>query len=267
MAFVQPLQRVFDHLLDAVLPHRCLGCAEMINGDASLCAACWRQLTLIGPPICRHCGYPLPQVVAADPLCGECAAQPPVYDRARAALRYDDGSRGVILRFKHADRTDIVQTFGRLMTQAGQELFDESDLIVPVPLHRWRLLQRGYNQAAMLAHTLRRATGIAMVPDAIQRTLATVSQQGLSGDQRLRNITSSAFRLHPWHRSKIADKRVLLIDDVLTTGATITACTRVLRAGGAHSVNILTLARVVRDANDAISSTDLDEAHEKASAG
>ncbi len=231
----------------------------MIDGNASLCADCWRQLTLIGPPMCRHCGYPLPQVVADDPLCGECAAQPPIYDRARAALRYDDGSRGIILRFKHADRTDIVQTFGRLMTNAGQELFDRSDLIVPVPLHRWRLLQRGYNQSAMLAHALQRATGIAAVPDLIQRTTATASQQGLSGDQRLRNITSSAFRLHPWHRSKIAGKNVLLIDDVLTTGATITACTRVLRAGGAQLVHVLTLARVVQDAGDAILSRELDE--------
>jgi len=255
----QPLQRAFGHLLDAILPLRCLGCAVMIDGEASLCADCWRRLTFIGPPMCRHCGYPLPQVVADDPLCGECAVQSPIYDRARAALRYDDGSRRAILRFKHADRIDIVRTFGRLMTSAGNELFDQSDMIVPVPLHRWRLLQRGYNQSAMLAQALHRATGIATVPDLIQRTAATASQQGLSGDQRLRNITSTAFRLHPWHRSKIAGKNILLIDDVLTTGATITACTRVLRAGDAQSVDVLTLARVVQDAGDAILTREPDE--------
>ena len=260
MAVAEPLQRAFGYLVDTILPHRCLGCAVMIDGDASLCADCWRRLAFISPPICRQCGYPLPQVVADDPLCGECAADPPLYDRARAALRYDDGSRGVILRFKHADRTDIVRTFGRLMVNAGRELFDASDLIVPVPLHRWRLLQRGYNQSAMLAHAVHQATGIAMIPDLIQRTTATASQQGLSGDQRLRNITSKAFRLHPWHRSKVAGKNVLLIDDVLTTGATITACARILRAGGAPSINILTLARVVRDAGDAISSSGPGEA-------
>jgi ComF family protein len=133
---------------------------------------------------------------------------------------------------------------------------------VPVPLHRWRLLQRGYNQSAMLAHALHQTTGIATIPDLIQRTTATASQQGMSGDQRLRNITSKAFRLHPWYRSKVAGKNVLLIDDVLTTGATITACTRVLRARGAQSINVLTLARVVRDAGDAISSPGPDEAND-----
>lgn len=259
MAVAKPLQRAFCYLLDAVLPHRCLGCAVMIDGDASLCAECWRHLTLIGPPMCRLCGYPLPQVVAEDPLCGVCAVDPPLYNRARAALRYDDGSRGMILRFKHADRTDIARTFGRLMVTAGHELLKESDLIVPVPLHRWRLLQRGYNQSAMLVHALHRATGVPMVPDLIQRTISTPSQQGLSGDQRLRNIKSRAFRLHPWHRSKVAGKNILLVDDVLTTGATITACTRILQAGGARSIDVLALARVVRDAGDTISSRRFDD--------
>ncbi len=225
----------------------------MIDAKGSFCAECWRRLALIGPPMCRLCGYPLPQVVAARPLCGVCAAGPPVYDRARAALRYDDGSRSMILRFKHGDRTDITRTFGRLMASAGRDLLTDCDLIVPVPLHRFRFLQRGYNQSAMLARALARTAGISMVPDLLQRTVSTPSQQGLSGDQRLRNINSRAFRLHPWHHSKAAGKKILLIDDVLTTGATVVACTRVLRAGGARSVDVLALARVVRDAGDTIS--------------
>lgn len=253
MLIAAPLQRTFGYVLDAVLPHRCLGCGMIIHGEASLCADCWRQLTFIGPPLCRLCGYPLPQVVTEEPLCGVCATEPPLYDRARAALRYDQGSRGLILRFKHADRTDITRTFGRLMANAGRELLELADLILPVPLHRWRLLKRGYNQSAMLASALHRATGLPTLPDAIQRTGATASQQGLSGDQRLRNITSSAFRLHPWHRSKIEGKKILLIDDVLTTGATVSACTRVLRAGGAASVDVLALARVVQDASGSVS--------------
>lgn len=259
MVSAQPLQRAFGYFLDAVLPHRCLGCGEMIDGGSSLCADCWRRLRLIGPPICRCCGYPLPQVVADDPLCGDCAVQPPLYHRARAALRYDDGSRGMILRFKHADRTDIARTFGRLMTTAGQDLLKEIDLIVPVPLHRWRLLKRGYNQSAMLAQALHRETGVRTLPDLIQRTVATASQQGLSGDQRLHNISANAFRLHPWHRAKVVGQRILLVDDVLTTGATVTACTRILRKGGARSVDVLALARVVRDGGDTILSKRLDE--------
>ena len=168
----------------------------------------------------------------------------------------------MILRFKHGDRTDITRTFGRLMAHAGRELLNDCDVIVPVPLHRFRLLQRGYNQSAMLAGALARTAGIPMLPDLIQRTVSTPSQQGLSGDQRLRNINSRAFRLHPWHRGKAAGKKILLIDDVLTTGATVVACTRVLRAGRAHSVDVLALARVVRDAGDTISAQghgDIDE--------
>jgi ComF family protein len=253
MLTMRPLQHALGYLLDAILPHRCLGCAEMIDGEASLCAECWRRLTLIGPPFCRCCGYPLPQVVADAPLCGVCAVEPPLYDRARTALRYDDGSRGMILRFKHADRTDIALTFGRLMLNAGRDLLADADLITPVPLHRWRLLQRGYNQAAMLAQALHQASGVPLAPDLIQRIAPTRSQQGLSGDQRQRNITSTVFRLHPWHRSKAEGKRILLIDDVLTTGATVTACVRSLQREGAEAVDVLTLARVVRDAGETIS--------------
>ena len=230
----------------------------MIDAEASLCADCWKNLSFIGPPVCRHCGYPLPQVVAESPLCGRCAADPPIYDQARAALRYDDGSRSLILRFKHADRTDIAKTFGRLMANAGQDLLADCDLLVPVPLHRWRLLKRGYNQAAMLAQALSKVAGVPLLADLLQRTKPTRSQQGLSGNQRLRNINSSAFCLHPWHRSKVAGKKIALIDDVLTTGATIAACTRVLQAGGASSVVILALARVVWEANDTISAEGLD---------
>lgn len=151
MPIAQPMQKAFDNLPEMILPHRCLGGAAMINGEASLCAECWQQLTLIGPPSCRCCGYPLSQMVADEPLFGGCAVTPPLDDRARAALRYDDGSRGMILRSKHADRTDIARIFRRLMAHAGRDLFEEVDLIVPFPLHRWRLVQRGYNQAAMSA--------------------------------------------------------------------------------------------------------------------
>jgi ComF family protein len=180
--------------------------------------------------------------------CGACAADPPGYDRARAALRYDDGSRGLILAFKHADRTDTAPAFGRWLARAGAELVADADLVAPVPLHRWRLLKRGYNQAAILAQALARETGARLLPDLVQRVRATASQQGLGGRARIENITAGAFRIHPWHRRRIDGAKVLLIDDVLTTGATVEACARVLRRAGAAQIDVLTLARVVRDA-------------------
>jgi ComF family protein len=240
--------RTLTGALDLLLPPRCLGCGGLVETQGRLCAGCWRGLAFLGPPVCRICGYPLPHALPEAPLCGACAAEPPAYDRARAALRYDDGSRGLILRFKHADRTDTAPAFGRWLVRAGTDLLQEADLIVPVPLHRLRFLRRGYNQAAILAHALARESGVALVPDLLQRSRATRSQQGLSGRARLDNVTAGAFRIHPWHTRRVAGARVLLVDDVLTTGATVSACARVLRRAGAAQVDVLTLARVVRDA-------------------
>ena len=238
-------------LLDLLLPPRCLGCGACVDDQGGLCAACWSGLAFLGPPQCRTCGYPLPHALPEAPLCGGCAAEPPPYDRARAALRYDEGSRRLILRFKHADRTDVAPAFGGWLARAGGELVEGADLIAPVPLHRWRLLRRGYNQAAMLARALAQETGRPLVPDLLQRVRATASQQGLSGRARQENITAGAFRVHPWHRRRPAGRRILLVDDVLTTGATVGACARVLRQAGAVEVDVLTLARVVRDASHA----------------
>jgi predicted amidophosphoribosyltransferase len=138
--------RVLVRALDVLLPPRCLGCGAVVESHGSLCAPCWRGLTFLGPPQCRLCGYPMPHALPEAPLCPACAAEPPAYDRARAALRYDEDSRRLILAFKHADRTDITPALGRWLAGAGSELLAEADVIAPVPLHRWRLLRRGYNQ-------------------------------------------------------------------------------------------------------------------------
>jgi ComF family protein len=241
--------RALFGLLDAVLPPRCLACGAIVESQGRLCAGCWRSLTFLGPPQCRLCGYPLPHAVPDAPLCGACAVEPPAFDRARAALRYDEGARSLILAFKHADRTDSAPAFGRWLARAGAELLAGADLIAPVPLHRWRLLKRGYNQAAILARALAREAGVALVPDLLQRRRATPSQQGLSGQARLANVTPAAFRPHPWHKARLDGRRVVLVDDVMTTGATVGACARVLRRAGAVEVDVLTLARVVRDAS------------------
>ncbi len=253
MPFANALQQSAIRCLDFLLPPRCLGCGVIVDGADRLCADCWRRLVLLGPPLCRFCGYPLPQAIAEMPICGACAIEPPAYDRARAALRYDDGARGLILRFKHADRTDIAKTFGQLLEQAGRDLLEDNDIIAPVPLHRWRFLQRGYNQSALLAYALpARGPERPVIPDLLHRIQATASQQGLSGAQRLRNIKASAFRLNARYRNHVEGRRILLIDDVLTTGTTVTACTRALVNSGAAAVDVLALARVVREGGGTI---------------
>ncbi|MBV8407022.1 MAG: ComF family protein [Alphaproteobacteria bacterium] len=250
-------------LLDAVLPPLCMGCSEIVEAPGALCAACWQRFSFLAPPCCDCCGYPF----AHDPgverrgserlvaenggrgaLCGACSAKRPRYRRARAALVYDDHSRRLILPFKHGDRTDIAKACGRWMARAGAELLAEADLVVPVPLHWRRLLLRRYNQAQLLARIVVRRQGKArLAPDLLRRRRWTGSQTGLRAEERRRNVRQ-AFDVHPRWRAALAGKTVLLIDDVLTTGATVEACVLALQRAGVRHVDVLTLARVVRPA-------------------
>ena len=242
------LARIGRVALDLLLPPRCLACGVEVGAPGSLCAGCWPGLRFLTPPWCRVCGYPLPHALPEAPLCPACAAEPPGYDRARAALRYDEGSRRLVLAFKRGARFEGLASFGRWLARAGQELLADADLVVPVPLHRWRLLSRGYNQSAVLARVVAREAGRPWLPDALQRTRATPSQQGLTATARRENITPAAFRVRRRALPRIDGAKVLLVDDVLTTGSTLEACCAVLRRHGAARVDALTLARVVRDA-------------------
>lgn len=233
-------------VLDGLLPPRCIGCGGNVVEQATLCASCWTELRFVGTAVCRRCGRPLPGAAAAAPICGACAAVPPAYGRGRSALIYDDGCRRMILRFKHGGRIEAAPVFARWLTQAGVEMLAEADGVVPVPLHRWRLLARGFNQSAILARALTKACGVTLVVDGLVRTRATVSQQGLGALARRRNVTSTAFAVHPWHRSWVEGRQIVLVDDVLTTGATANACARALLQAGARAVDVLTLARTDR---------------------
>jgi ComF family protein len=236
--------------LDAVLPPLCLGCSEVVETPGGLCAACWPGLSFIAPPHCARCAHPFAHHVGEGALCSACAAQPPRYRRARAALVYDDRSRRIVLPFKHGDRTDIARACGGWMARAGAELLAEADLVAPVPLHWRRLFARRYNQAQLLARMALAAapsTRARLVPDLLRRRRWTGPQTGLGARQRHDNVRQ-AFDLHPRWAAMVAGKSVLLVDDVLTTGATVETCVRVLQRGGASHVDVLTLARVVRPA-------------------
>jgi ComF family protein len=195
------------------------------------------------PPLCECCGLPFAYQVAARSRCAACIASPPAFDRARAVLVYDDASRRLVLGFKHADRLEPVPAFGRWLARAGAELTEAADLIAPVPLHRWRLFRRRYNQAALLAQALGRVAGCPVAPDLLVRRRSTPSQGGLGRAGRRRNV-AGAFALRSGRDAQVRGRRILLIDDVHTTGATLGECARVLRRAGAASVDALTLARV-----------------------
>ena len=243
-AFIAGLKSASQRLLDALIPPRCLCCGGITDSAGALCSVCWGKITFLGPPLCVRCGLPFEVAPGPEAVCGGCVARPPRYDRARAVFRYDDASRALVLRFKHADRTGSAPTFARWMARAGAELLAEAEVIVPVPLHRWRLLTRRYNQAALLALPLGRLAGLPVLPDGLSRIRYTPSQGHQGRLSRGRNVRG-AFRLT--RPGTVEGKRVLLIDYVLTSGATIGECVRVLRANGAAGVDVLTLARVVLD--------------------
>jgi ComF family protein len=231
--------------LAAVLPPRCLACGETVADTGTVCAACWTQLSFLASPACAACGYPFEFDAGAGALCGACMAQRPAYERARAVFKYDDASRALILALKHGDRTDAAPALARWMAGAGQELLVAADIVAPVPLHRWRLLSRRFNQAALLAHGIAARSGVACVPDLLVRRRNTPSQGRLTAAGRARNV-AGAFAVNPVRSDALQGRRVVLVDDVLTTGATAESCARALLRGGAAAVEVLTLARVVR---------------------
>jgi ComF family protein len=237
-------------MLDAVLPPLCLGCNEIVGMAGSLCPTCWQGFTFIAAPHCARCGYPFAEDLGPDALCGGCLAHPPRYHRARAALVYDTESRRLVLPFKHGDRTDIARACGGWMARAGAELLASADLVAPVPLHWRRLLTRRYNQANLLARVVVRAAGASaprLMPDLLRRRRWTGSQTGLRAKERRTNVRH-AFDVHPKWREAAVGAKVVLVDDVLTTGATVEACARALERIGVRQVDVLTLARVVRPA-------------------
>jgi len=231
-------------LFDLVLPPVCMACRQPVADPDAVCATCWSKLTFIEAPYCARLGTPFSYDLGEGALSAEAIANPPPFERARAAVVYDGVARDIVHAFKFHDHAELTALLARLMVRAGGELLAETDILVPVPLHRWRLWRRRFNQSALLAAAIGAATGLASDPLALRRIRATRQQIGLTGSERDSNVRG-AFRVAPEHRAAIAGRNVLLIDDVLTTGATAKACTRALLRAGAARVDILVFARVV----------------------
>ena len=215
-----------------------------LGDGVGLCPSCWSKLSLIEPPYCARLGIPFTYDPGPGLLSMEAIADPPAYDRARAAVRYDDISRALVLSFKYGDRLDLAPMMGKWMARAGRELLSEADALLPVPLHWRRLWARRFNQSAALAGAISDIAGLPVLHGALKRVRATPQQVGLSKTERADNV-QGAFRVPAEEKANVAGRRLVLIDDVLTSGATVDTCARaLLRAGAAH-VDVLVFARVV----------------------
>jgi ComF family protein len=239
-------RRAIHAALDLLFPPLCMSCRVRLLEPHALCASCWSAISFIEEPLCTSCGMPFDIDPGSETLCGPCQAKPRDFARARSLLRYDDASKPLILTFKHGDRLDQAPAFARWIERTGRSLLNETDLIVPVPLHRWRLWRRRYNQAAILAERLARLCARPHDPMALERKRPTPSQGKMASAKARRRNVLGAFRVPPAKTASVKGRAVLLIDDVFTTGATLDACARALKRAGAARVDALTMARVVR---------------------
>ncbi len=233
-------------MLDFIFPPLCAACRAPVTQSHNLCARCWGRIAFIADPVCVVCGFPFEFDAGPGTLCAACQQRLPAFDRARSLMRYDDASRDPLLAFKRADRLDLVPAFARWVFGVGHELLAGADVIVPVPLHRWRLWQRRFNQSALIAQSLGKFANKPVDCLALVRTRATPSQGDMPSAAARRRNVQGAFRVTPANAVRLRGKSVLLIDDVFTTGSTIEACARALKRAGAARILVLTLARVVR---------------------
>jgi len=240
VSVVRFVRRGAGWVLDFTIPPLCFGCDTPVTQAQTLCAACWKELHFVAAPFCARCGAPFDLPVEQGTLCGSCIEHEPVFTSARSALIYDDASKPIILKLKHGDRLHPVPALANWMVRAAQDVWGQADLLVPVPLHRWRLLKRRYNQAALLARAMGKHVACPVAVDALVRVRATGSQGHQGRKERHANV-AGAFAMRKG--ADVKGRRIVLVDDVLTSGATVNECARTLLEAGAAAVHVVTLAR------------------------
>ncbi|ODT13850.1 MAG: amidophosphoribosyltransferase [Kaistia sp. SCN 65-12] len=231
-------------LLDLAMPPACMACGRPVATSGALCAACWGRLRLIERPFCPRLAIPFGYDIGPEALSAEAIADPPPFARLRAVAVYDDVSGRIVQALKYHDHTELARSMGGMMARAAADLAAEADLVVPVPLHRGRLWHRRFNQSALIATEVARGIGRRHAPELVARIKPTRRQVGLRATERAANV-QGAFRVPAEARIELAGRRVLLVDDVYTTGATVKAVTRSLLRGGATAVDVVVFARVV----------------------
>lgn len=235
-------------VLSALFPAQCINCGEPAAEDFGLCGPCWRATPFIGGLVCDRCGVPLPgEDEGRAEYCDDCLALARPWDRGRAALLYKDNGRRLVLALKHGDRLDLVRPATRWLIRAAAPILKPDMIVAPVPLHWSRLFRRRYNQSALLSRAFARAVGFDHCPDLLIRTRHTASQDGRGRDARFANV-AGAIHIHPKRATRVGGRDVLLVDDVMTSGATLAASADACLAAGALTVSTLALARVAKDA-------------------
>ncbi len=231
-------------LLNLILPPRCIKCRNIVEKSGGLCSYCWSKIEFITKSNCSICGFPFEYDMGVDTPCAACIAKKPPYDKAVAVFIYNDKSSDLITYFKYGDKIHAASTFAELMYNKCRDQIDDADIIIPVPLHPKRLLRRRYNQSALISNHINRLSGVDTIPDLMSRKKNNVPQASLSKKERLQNV-KGAFSIKKKYINILQNKNIILIDDVMTTGATVSECAKVLKKSGASKVEIITLAKTV----------------------